>query len=88
MAVRTKTELRAAAAAMFADNDTGDIVPADARGLLTDVIDTLTVGMLDHLLALADVRLHDPTHRYFRCLRSGVDGVVCWSKLPGTRSLA
>lgn len=50
MAVRTKTELRAAALAMFPDNNAGDIVPADARGLLTDAIDSLSEGMPVHLV--------------------------------------
>ena len=40
MAIRTPAELKAAVLAMFADNNTGDIIPADARDFLDDQIDS------------------------------------------------
>ena len=40
MAIRTPAELKAAVLAMFADNNTGDIIPADARAFLDDQIDS------------------------------------------------
>ena len=41
MAIRTPAELKAAVAAMFADNNAGDITPADARTFLDDSIDSV-----------------------------------------------
>ena len=40
MAIRTPAELKVAVAAMFADNNAGDIIPADARDFLSDQIDS------------------------------------------------
>ena len=41
MAIRTPAELKADILAAFTDNDSGDILPADARGFFDDAIDSL-----------------------------------------------
>ena len=41
MAIKTPAELKAIIRAIYTDNDTGDILPADARGFLDDAIDSL-----------------------------------------------
>ena len=41
MAIRTPAELKARILAAFTDNDTGDIIPIDARGFLDDAVDSL-----------------------------------------------
>ena len=41
MAIRTKAELRTQLAAMFADNDTGEITPEDLRAVTLDAVDSL-----------------------------------------------
>ena len=41
MAIKTPAELKALILAAFTDNDTGDILPADARGFFDDAVDSL-----------------------------------------------
>ena len=41
MAIRTPEELKALIVQAFSDNDTGDIIPIDARGFLDDAVDSL-----------------------------------------------
>ena len=47
MAIRTPAELKADILAAFSDNDSGDILPADARGFFDDAIDSLVRHMVD-----------------------------------------
>ena len=44
MAIRTPAELKALIVAAFTDNDTGDIIPIDARGFLDDAVDSFVPG--------------------------------------------
>ena len=41
MAIKTPAELKALILSAFTDNDSGDIIPADARGFLDDAVDSL-----------------------------------------------
>ena len=41
MAIRTPEELKALIRATYTDNDSGDILPADARGFFDDAVDSL-----------------------------------------------
>ena len=44
MAIRTPAELKARILATYTDNDTGDILPIDARGFLDDAVDSFVPG--------------------------------------------
>ena len=44
MAIRTPAELKARILATYTDNDTGDIIPIDARGFLDDAVDSFVPG--------------------------------------------
>ena len=41
MAIKTPDQLKALILSAFTDNDSGDILPADARGFLDDAVDSL-----------------------------------------------
>ena len=45
MAIKTPAELKALILAAFTDNDTGDILPAAARGFFDDAVDSLVPGV-------------------------------------------
>lgn len=47
MAVRTKSQLLADIASVINDNTSGDISPADVRGIFTDIVDSLSGETFD-----------------------------------------